>query len=138
MFFVVKKNQIILLFLLIVTLLLAFFFSLTEKDKDAALCKKFLNEFGYSFNKKPYEKAKIHIPEGFGKVYESYNLIQKEAGFDLTPLRGKTVTRYTFRLEGEDYTYANILICDGIIHGGDLIDPSISGKIAPLIPKEKE
>lgn len=138
MFFVVKKNQIILLFLLIVTLLLAVTFSFTEKDKEASLCKDFLSEYGYSFDKKPYEKAEIHIPEGFGKVYESYNLIQKEAGFDLTPLRGKTVTRYTFCLNGEEYTYANIIICDGIIHGGDLIDPSISGKIAPLIPKEKE
>ncbi len=138
MFLVVKKNQIILSLLLIAAVAAAICFSSFTKDENLSLCRKFLKELGYSFEKDLLEKAEVTIPEGFGTVYESYNLLQKEAGFDLMPLRGKTVLRYSFRLKDEEYTLANILISDGKICGGDILNPSLSGKMIPLIPKEKE
>lgn len=138
MFYVVKKSQLIIFALLIVVLAAAICFSASSGDENAALCRNFLKDLGYSFERTTFESSEIIIPEGFGKVYESYNALQKEAGFDLTPLRGKTVMRYSFHLKNEDYSIANILVSDGKICGGDILDPSISGKMIPLIPKEKE
>ncbi|MBQ2940600.1 MAG: DUF4830 domain-containing protein [Clostridia bacterium] len=138
MFFVVKKSQIVLTVLLILTLLTAVFLSAKPNDENIMLCRSFLRDLGYTFRKTPPEKADIAVPEGFGKVYESYNSLQKEAGFDLTPFRGKTVTRYTFRLTDCDYTLANILVSEGKICGGDILNPSLSGEMIPLIPNKKE
>ncbi len=136
MFFVVKKSQIILSVLLIAIIITALFLSVLPCDKNVSLCRKFLKEQGYSFEKKPYEISEISIPEGFGKVYESYNNLQKEAGFDLTPFRGKTIMRYSFRLTNSEYTLANILISEGEICGGDILNPSLSGDMIPLSKKE--
>ena len=135
MFFVIRKNHIILASLLILTLLSAICFSFNTKDENLRLCSNFIKSIGYSFEQTPYETSLITIPEGFGKVYENYNSIQKEAGFDLTPLRGKTVMRYTFTLKNSEYSIINILISDGKICGGDIMNPSSSGKMIPLLPK---
>ena len=138
MFFVVKKRQLILVALLILSIICAVFCSYLASDQDAVICRKFKKELGYNPESLPYETAEMTIPEGFGSVYRDYNDLQKQAGFDLTSYRGTDVTRYSFHLSGEEYPIANILISDGKICGGDLLDPSLSGKIAPLIPKEKE
>ena len=136
MFFVVKKNQIILALLLILTILGAFFFSYASKDKNILLCREFIKTLGYSSEDSPYEISEVIIPEGFGKVYENYNVIQKEAGFDLTPLRGKIVTRYSFMLKSSEFMIINILVGEGKIVGGDIMNPSLSGKMLPLIPSK--
>lgn len=138
MFFVVRKNRIILALLLSLTIFAAIYFSFSLRDENVILCRKYIKSLGYFTSGTPYEITEIKIPEGFGDVYNNYNSIQKEAGFDLTYLRGKTVTRYTFILEGSEFLTANLLISDGKICGGDILNPSISGKISPLIPKEKE
>ncbi len=135
MFLVLKKGQIILCLLLIMTLIFAFLYSSSRKDENVSLCLDFLDSLGYS----PYEKAPeisdIEIPEGFGKVYENYNLLQKEAGFDLTHFRGNTVKRYSFNLKDEKDLIANILIFEGKICGGDIANISVHGKMLPLLPK---
>lgn len=135
MFFVVRKSRIIPALLLVFTLLSAIYFASASKDKNQSICTDFLKNLGYTFDKKPEEISEIKIPEGFGNVYTEYNRLQEAAGFDLTPLRGKTVTRYTFRLKGCEFPLANILVSDGKICGGDIMDPSLSGKMIPLLPK---
>lgn len=135
MFFVVRKSRIIPALLLVFTLLSAICFASASKDKNQSICTDFLSNLGYTFDKKPEEISEIKIPEGFGNVYTEYNRLQEAAGFDLTPLRGKTVTRYTFRLKDCEFPLANILVSDGKICGGDIMDPSLSGKMIPLLPK---
>lgn len=135
MFLVFKKGQIILALLLASVIVFALFFSFAKEDKTAELCLDFLESLGYEALDSSPEIAQIKVPEGFGKVYENYNLIQKEAGFDLMPLRGNTVMRYSFNLKDDEDLIANILIFEGKICGGDIANVSFHGKMLPLLPK---
>jgi len=137
MFFVVTKRQIALTLLLVIIISGAVFFSFASKDANASLCLNFIESLGYHPEIEPVEIADVSVPEGFGKVYENYQALQMEAGFDLTPYRGTHLTRYTFRLSDGEFTLANILVCDGKICGGDILNPSIGGAMLPLIPKKE-
>ena len=137
MFFVLTKRQIFLSLLLVFIISGAVFFSFASKDENAAICLKFIEGLGYHPEIEPVEITEAAIPEGFGKVYENYQALQKEAGFDLTPYRGTILTRYTFRLSDGDFTLANILFHEGKICGGDILNPSIGGTMLPLIPKKE-
>lgn len=64
------------------------------------------------------------IPETFGDVYQNYNAIQTEQGFDLSKFKGKQVTRSTYSVlnypEQKEYIRANLLIYNDEIIGGDI------------------
>ena len=132
MFFVFKKNQVLLFTALVIIIAGALAFSAFSDDEDVALCRSFLESLGYAPEGAPFEVTRVSVPEGFGPVYENYSALNREAGFDLTPLRGRTVTKMSFRLSGEDALYANILIDNKRICGGDICDPALSGFMRPL------
>ena len=138
MFFVLGKRQIVLILLLIAVISAAVFTSFMQKDENTDICLRYLESIGYSSEESPYEVAEVTIPEGFGTVYENYNALQKKAGFDLTPYRGMTLLRYSFRLYDKNYTIANFLISDGKICGGDILNPSIGGNMLPLTGADYE
>ncbi len=131
MFFVFKKNQVLLFTALVLIIAGALAFSAFSDDEDVALCRSFLESLGYAPESAPFEVSQISVPEGFGPVYENYS------GFDLTPLRGRTVTKMSFRLSGEDSLYANILIDNKKICGGDICDPALSGFMLPLTERSE-
>ncbi len=137
MFYVVRKNQILLFVVLIVLIICAIVYS-SGHDENIVLCTSFLSDLGYSTEKEPYDEEEIKIPEGFGQVYENYNKLQIEAGFDLTPLRGCTVKRYSFHIKDNENLDANILIFEGKICGGDICNPSLSGYMLPLTKNVSE
>ena len=60
-----------------------------------------------------------------------YNDLQKSQGFDLEEYAGKTVERYTFRLnnypEVKSEVFANVLVFNGKIIGGDICTAALDG-----------
>ncbi len=132
MFFVVKKNQVLLFVALVLVLAGALAFSAFSDDGDVSLCRNFIRSLGYEPEETPFEVTSVSVPEGFGAMYENYSALNREAGFDLTSLRGRTVTKMSFRLAGEDSLYANILIDNKKICGGDICNPALSGFMLPL------
>lgn len=84
----------------------------------------FLNSFGWKVSKEPIEVVQVVIPETFGDVYQNYNAIQTEQGFDLSKFKGKQVTRSTYSVlnypEQKEYIRANLLIYNDEIIGGDI------------------
>lgn len=83
----------------------------------------------------PLERVLVSIPENFDDVYKNYNEIQKKSGFDLEKYRGKNVWRYTFRVLNFDHeknVFANILMYDNKIIGGDIMNPRVDGFMYPL------
>lgn len=137
MFFVVKKNQVLLFAALVTVIAGALAFSAFSDDEDVSLCRTFLEDLGYEAESAPFEVTSVSVPEGFGPVYESYSALNRDAGFDLTSLRGRTVTKMSFHLVGEDPLYANILIDNRKICGGDICDPSLSGFMLPLTKRSE-
>ena len=73
----------------------------------------YLQSLGYELEKEPVRQEDITLPKEFDSVYEEYNNLQKECGFDLSPYKGKNLTLYTYRLTnypGEPEAMADVLL----------------------------
>ncbi|MBQ9385132.1 MAG: DUF4830 domain-containing protein [Ruminiclostridium sp.] len=84
-----------------------------------------------------YSDKTVTVPEEFGEVYERYNELQLEQGFDLYDYRSREATVYTFEVisvhgEGAPGTQAHVMICDGKVIAGDIASPAIDGAMKPL------
>ena len=85
---------------------------------------RFLQSYGWEVNEQPCEMVQVVIPETFGDVYENYNEIQKQQGFDLSRFRGKQVSRCSYEVLNypgqKEYIRANLLIYNQEVIGGDI------------------
>ncbi|MBQ8474644.1 MAG: DUF4830 domain-containing protein [Clostridia bacterium] len=101
------------------------------KTEDARI--KFIEQFGWTVETPAMEEVEIKIPSDFDKIMNSYNDIQKAQGLDLSKYKGKTVTRYTYKVTNyPDYNgtvFANIIICKNKVIGGDICSSDIEGFI---------
>lgn len=97
---------------------------------------EFLRQFGWEVESQPLEEVKVTVPAEFDKVYQSYNELQLEQGFDLTKYHKKEVMRYTYRITNyPDYdgeVYANILVYKKKVIGADICSAEASGFIHGL------
>ena len=101
--------------------------------KNESARQNFLSEMGWKVSKE-YEDCKVTaIPEEFNDVYNNYNKLQKEQGFDLEKYKGKTVEIYTYSVynykgyEDKDCIKCSLIICDGILVGGDVYSTELKG-----------
>ncbi len=90
-----------------------------------------LVNMGYAAEREPAETAEIEIPREWGAVYERYNALQKQGGFDLSPYKGRRCVRYTYEIPAI-FARGNVLVCDGEIIGGDICSITIDGIMLPL------
>ena len=89
--------------------------------------RAYLKKYGFELAKECTQKE-ITIPEKWNDVYNDYNQIQKNQGFDLTDYKGGRATRETYggrddKGEGE-YIVADMLVSGGVLIGGDICNPS--------------
>jgi len=98
---------------------------------DAA---RFLKSLGWETAEEPSAIRRVVIPTEFGAVYESYNELQIKQGYDLRKYRGKTAAQFVFKIlnhpGGE--VFANLLVFNGEVIGGDLCTYGIGGSIFML------
>lgn len=94
----------------------------TEEERQ-----KYLTSVGWE-TEKEYETKEIIIPEQWNNIYTDYNEVQKNQGFDLTDYKGRKVTLYTYKVTNykgiEEGIVADMLVCDGILIGGDICNTS--------------
>lgn len=86
----------------------------------------YIESLGYDTDGKESSKQ-ITIPSTFNDVYNQYNDIQKQQGFDLTQYKGRTVTLYTYNItnyKNKDNIIADLMVSDGTLIGADLCDTS--------------
>lgn len=95
--------------------------------------QSFLKEMGWNVSAE-YENCRvIVIPQDFNDVFQNYNTLQKEQGFDLSRYKGKTVEIYSYPVynysgyEDKDCIKCNLLICDGVLIGGDVCSVELGG-----------
>ena len=110
----------------------------TYPAKNTEDIRAFLTECGIS-TAGDGSRRTVTIPAEFGAVYEKYNELQKQQGFDLTGYRSREAEVYTFpavSVNGvhTDNTEAHVMVCDGIVIGGDIASPAIGGEMKPIIP----
>ncbi|MGI5893764.1 MAG: DUF4830 domain-containing protein [Candidatus Merdivicinus sp.] len=99
----------------------------------------FLEKYGWEVEETPVVSGKVRIPYEFGDVYKNYNQIQRKQGFDLQPFAGKEVERYQYIVKNyPNYSgkvYANLLIFEGEIIGGDISSIKLDGFMHGIIEK---
>lgn len=97
----------------------------TEKARVA-----YLAENGWEAESPAISKESVVIPRSFSPVFESYNDLQKEQGFDLSQYCGLEVDLYTYRLINTqigDDVVAMLYLYNGTVIGGDVHSTALDG-----------
>lgn len=106
----------------------------TDVPTDVQL-RGYLSEYGWEVSGPPAVEE-VTLPEAFGPAYDSYLDCQHACGFALEELAGETVTRYTYPITnyptGEVGVYADLLVFQGQIVGGDVRCAGLAGFMEPL------
>lgn len=106
-----------------------------QADAAELLCQHTLTSFGWETSGL-ISQEQVTLPDTFDASYQDFLALQEEAGFHLAPYAGKTVTRYTYGIQnyptGEDTVYADLLVCNQVIIGGDIRTASLDGFITSL------
>lgn len=111
---------------------------LPQNGADTQMRMKYIEDLGFATNAEFKEEEKIiEIPYTFSDVYEEYNALQKEAGYDLEKFVGKKVKQYTYKLLDKERNdlYAHLLVYEGSIIGGDI--SAIDFKNGYMLPLKK-
>ena len=90
-----------------------------------------MENFGIEVDPDSEESTAFRMPEDFDRVILGYNELQKKQGLDLSKYKNKRVTRYTYRVVGED-SYANLFVYRGKIVACDISSASPDGYVLPL------
>lgn len=112
--------------------------TLTDRTEYAKL-------LGYAVSRDSETVRNIVIPAVFGSVYENYNALQKQCGFDLSLYKGEDAVLYTYIIT--DYTddsgnpldniRMNLIVVSGRIVGGDICSAALDGFMTGLQPRKK-
>lgn len=104
----------------------------TVSEKEVPAFSRIVREMGYDdVSEKPYEVVEFTIPMEFNNVWNNYNNLLRENGYDLTTFKGKKCKRYTYLIPSEN-ARANIIVCDGEIIGGDISSITLDGIMVPI------
>ena len=101
---------------------------------------EYAKSIGYSISADSETVRNIVIPAVFGNVYEKYNMLQKECGFDLSLYKGEDAVQYTYTISNYtddsgntlDNIIMNLIVCDGKIIGGDICSAELDGFMTGL------
>lgn len=103
-----------------------------EKNSDRI---NFLVQCGWQVEPEPVNAREVAIPTEFSQVYQNYNKLNQQAGFDLKKVAGKTCRQYVYRVKtaqsGQE-VHATLLIYGGQIAGGDISTAALDGFMKPL------
>jgi len=106
--------------------------------ETAGQARAYLENLGWQVSAEPIEGQEILIPREWGELYEAYNALQREAGFDLTDYKGRPAVRYTYEIlnyPGQtEGVVADVLIADGRVIGGGIQSIHLDGFIHGLFP----
>lgn len=101
----------------------------------------FFEQFGLTVDPESEEIREEIVPDPLDEVYETYNTLQKQQGFDLSKYCGKRVKSRSYTvLSAADPSIdgawrANILVYQGKVIAADLAQPALDGTMRRLIPE---
>ncbi len=91
----------------------------------------YLQKLGWTVAEEPLVTEEVLIPVEWNDVFEDYNDMQRDQGFDLESYKGKRVTRVAYSVanhpSGKDNVQANLLCYKNTIIAGDVQSPSLDG-----------
>ena len=133
MIMVFKKFKFIIAMLVFAFIILAVIVSLFSIDSSTnrMICD-YIEGLGWQINTSPCEISHLTIPREFDAVYDTYNAIQKNSGFDLESFKGKNVVRYSYNVLNHEHSdsggvIVSVFICDGEIIAADICSTDSNG-----------
>lgn len=146
-----KPNPIAIIVVLAAVLILAVVWIIGSKGKsgsakyamkDNAQRVSFLQSLGWQVSEKETDCKVIKIPTDFNTVYNAYNKLQKQQGFDLSKHKGETVEIYTYDVynypDKPDNIVTHLIVSNDMLVGGDVCSTEKDGFIHGLMPVNKE
>ena len=123
------KKMYVLAIIIIALITVAFVVFASDVDNENV---RFLAQFGWRIDEECFDSTDIIIPDPFDRVYENYNKIQLQSGFDLRPYKGMKGKRYTYKVlnypvKVNEDVYANVIWIDSVPIGGDICTFSLDG-----------
>jgi len=128
-----KRILVILCAVVLSFILIGQFFTARADEIDASTNEKrvqFINTLGITLESDSYTEKSVTIPQKFSEVYNNYNALQREAGFDLLGYCGKQVKIYTYNIDNQ--TVVNLMVYKDRLIGGDIASLKINGKMTAL------
>ena len=99
--------------------------STTEKRVE------FLAGCGWQADPASEQSQQVVIPTKFTDVYESYNQLQRQQGYDLADFSGRTCTLYTYQVlnypDKDQTVIADLYVFKNQIVGGDIHSTDLGG-----------
>lgn len=96
----------------------------------------YLESFGWKVSADPIEEQRITVPRDFSKVYDKYNTLQKEQGFDLKKYAGLEAVRYTYEItnhpSAQGTVVADIIVYRNRVIAADVQSVSADGFMESL------
>ncbi len=104
-------------------------------------CLSYLKKLGYETDPETVEVKAVRIPKTFDAVYEAYNEMQKECGYDLEKYAGKQVELTTVRVTNwpsEETVLADMLVYRKKVIGGAVYTAAVDGFMQGLSPMPEQ
>ncbi len=102
-----------------------------EKNRVA-----YLAQYGWEVETPALSEEQVVIPRVFSPVFERYNELQKQQGFDLSEYCGTEVTMYTYKVVNSAYQGDEVLavlyVRNGSVIGGDVHSTALDGFMKPI------
>lgn len=100
----------------------------------------YIKSLGWEISPDPIEVIEIAIPKEFTDVYNNYNKIQLDSGYNLENYKGKVAKKWTFNItnftDSSEKVRCNIIIIDNKLIGGDISSVAFDGFMTGLIKKQ--
>ena len=110
--------------------------ALNKADKNENRVN-FLKNLGWEVEEEPIEIEEVLIPKEFDAVFQRYNELQIQQGFDLTKQQGKRVKRYSYAITNypgqKEAVRANLLVYKNKLIGGDVCSNQLDGFMHGLV-----
>ncbi len=101
--------------------------AVTTPEERAA----FLLTCGWEVDMTTEEAQTVHIPEQFTAVYESYNDLQRQQGYDLTDYAGEDCMLYSYGVlnypDPSQTVLAHLYVYKNHVIGGDVHSTNLNG-----------
>ncbi|MCD7772468.1 MAG: DUF4830 domain-containing protein, partial [Ruminococcus sp.] len=95
------------------------------------LRQEFIKDLGWETDSEYTSSKVVKIPVEFDDVYEDYNEIQEQQGFNLKKYKGKEVEIYTYLVKNypndKENVYLSLIIFEGRLIGGDVSCNELDG-----------
>lgn len=101
----------------------------TAVKNEESRCR-YLEQYGWKVKSPALSCENVVIPRSFSDVFNAYNELQKQQGFDLSEYCGLEAELYTYGVtnyENEENVVAQLYIRNGCVIGGDVHSTELDG-----------